>query len=225
VRSALALALLAGCRGFETPTPEDLSRLLGSLPPEESSFVRLKVRMKIDSPSLAGEFEGVVVARTRPRPAVRAQFFPDLGGKALDLVATADRITGYFPFQNEGIDLSLPGEARLHPLTLIGVTLLEHAAELVADRVTGVREEEDGRWYRVAGAAPGVTVLFQRRGERTLRRFTWRYGVGWTETSTASGAAVEAPGLSIRVDVLSREHPAGVPERIFELALPPEVRR
>ncbi len=227
MRPALALALLAaaGCPGFETPGPPETSRLLLSMPPPGAPFIRLKVRMTIDSPALAGVFDGVIVLRTGTRPAVRAQFFPDLGGKVIDLLARPDRITGYFPLQKEGIDLALPEEARLHPLSMIGVTLLEHAAALQAGRVTGVRGGDEGPWYRIAGAAPGVELTLQLRGEFTVRQFAWKHGVQWCETSSSTGATVAAPGLSVRLDILERQHPDPLPESLFELALPAEVRR
>lgn len=223
MKQALALVLLAsaGCRGYATPQPEQVTSLLKQVPAEASPFVRLKVRLSLDSPSLAGVFDGAIVVRTGIAPAVRAQFYPDLGGKAIDLLATPGRITGLFPLQNEGLDIALPGEARLHPLALIGVTILEHAATLTAGRVTGVRDD----WYLVDAAAPGVALAIHPEGDRLVRKFGWKYGVRWTETSTAAGSVVYAPNLTVHLEVLERTRVDALPESLFRLELPPDVRR
>jgi hypothetical protein len=222
---ALVLLAALGCRGFEPARPEEISDLLGRLPDGTAPFVRLKVRLKIDSSSLAGVFLGAVVVRRGPEPAVRAQFFPDLGGKVIDLLATPRRITGYFPHQNEGIDQELPGDARIHPLSLVGITILEHAVPVTPARITGTREESDGRWFRLTAATPGVDLAIHSDAGRTVRRFIWTWGIRWREIASDREASVEAPGLSFRIEVLERTQPDHLPESVFQLSLPPEVHR
>lgn len=219
MKPALALALLAvlGCRGLE-PIPPDLVRsVLESQPSPEGPFVRLKLRLHIDSLSFSGIFEGVVLARTGASPAVRAQFFPDVGGKALDLLARPDRITGFFPMGGGGIDIALPDEARLHLLSLMGVTLLEHAAPLTEARLRGRRGGE----IEAAGVAPGVTL----RLTRSRRTFVWLHGVSWTETLARDSVEIDSSRLWVKIEILSRERLEQAPDSLFRLELPADVRR
>ena len=71
------LLLAAGCSGFETPTPAQLRAL--PLPAEDAAtsgqpLTRVRFQLSIDSPWLAGEFEGVVLADRLPAgPRLRAQ--------------------------------------------------------------------------------------------------------------------------------------------------------
>jgi hypothetical protein len=217
----LCLGAVAGCRAFETPEPGQIRGLLARVPPLEGPFLRLKVRLDLESASLSGAFWGVIAARTGPEPRVRAQFFPDVGGKVMDLVARPDRITGVFPMTGERLDIALPDEARLHPLSLIGVTLLEHCAPLSEARIGGVRAGAEGFEFRVAGVAPGVSVILEPRGERLVRTFEWKHGVRWTESSEPGGSAsVTAPRFKLSLTVLEKERVPSWPDRVFEI-LPP----
>lgn len=216
---ALAVALLAsaGCRGLEPLRPDEIRDVLTSIPAPEGPYVRLKVRLSVDSLSFAGVFDGVVMARIGSTPAVRAQFFPDVGGKVLDLLARPDRITGYFPMGGDGIDLALPGEARLHLISLIGVTLLEHAAPLTESRILGRR----GSSIEASGTAPGVTL----RISRSERTFVWLHGISWSESATRDAITIGSSRLSAKIDILQRERLDNAPDSLFELRLPPEIRR
>ena len=224
MRLALGLALLAlpGCSGLEPLRPGEFVNARGRPWGPEGPYVRLRVRLDISSPSFAGAFDGAVIARTGPSPVVRAQFFPDVGGKALDLLARTDRITGYFPMTGEGIDIALPDEARLHLISLIGVTLLEHAAPLDETRVRGRRGTE----IEAAGVAPGVTVRFGPGGIHLLMRtYEWLHGVTWVESVTPDRIQIDSSRMTARIDILKRERLDNAPETLFELKLPPEVRR
>ncbi len=218
----LALLTLAGCRGLEPLRPGEFLNFRGIPPAPEGPFVRLKVRIDINSPSFAGVFDGVVIARTGPAPAVRAQFFPDVGGKALDLLARPDRITGHFPMSGEGIDIALPDGARIHLISLIGVTLLEHAAPLDETRVRGRRGSE----IEAAGVAPGVTVRLEQGGIGLVKRhYEWLHGVTWTETATPDRIRIGSPRMTAGIDILKRERLDKAPDSLFELKLPDEVKR
>jgi hypothetical protein len=213
------LAALTGCRGFETPEPAQIRDLLAEVAPPEGPSLRLKVRLDLESAALSGAFWGVIAARTGPEPRVRAQFFPDVGGKVVDLVARPDRITGVFPMTAERLDIALPEEGRVHPLSLIGVTLLEHCAPLSEERVRGVRPGPEGLEYRLAGIAPGVTVILEPRKDRLVRTFEWKYGVRWTETCPAGGgASVTAPRFRLNLTVIEKERVPSWPDRVFEIS-------
>jgi hypothetical protein len=183
--------------------------------------------MSVDSPMLAGEFEGVVVARrSRTDPVLRAQLFGDVGPKFAELLARPDRIAGYFPQTREGIDCSLPREASPHLLLFVGASLVEEFLTRVdRTRVTGVREEGEETWLRLRPAIPGTECHFSRSGASRKRRFAWMTGVHWTEEwPTFEEARITAPNVSIRIRILERTHPSLESLATLELRLPEDVR-
>ena len=221
-----ALAVMAGCAvPFEPPTPSDIGNLI-QFPAPPGPYVRARTRFSIESLSFGGVFEGVVLARTGPSPVLRVQLFPDVGGKALDLVARPDRITGYLPHLGEGIDMALPSEARLHLLSLVGVTLLEHLVPVTGDRLIGVQRDM-ACGYRLRGAAVGVELTAWSAGlGHTRREFQWVHGVRWTELAVAGRSSeISTPRLSARMEVLEITFPKTLPDSLFELKLPDEVKR
>ena len=142
---ALAAACLAGgCRA--APVAGDYA-LIRSLPPPPGPYARVKAVADLESDALSGTFDVLVLARTGPRPLVRLQLLPDLGGKALDLVVSPDRLTGVFPPTGERVDWALPDEARAHPLLFIGLTLLERFASVTEDRLLSA--------FNISGFAAG----------------------------------------------------------------------
>jgi hypothetical protein len=229
---AVLLLLAAGCSGFETPTPAQLRAL--PLSGEESApsgqpLTRIRFQLSIDSPWLAGEFEGVVLAdRTPAGPRLRAQLFGDLGPKVADLTVRADRIVGYFPETHEGIDCALPREASPHPLLFMGASLGEELLDPeTPGRVTGIREEAGGVWLRLRPFVPGTEVhRFAVAGNPAVkkRRFWWMIGVHWEEDWVSpTECRITAPNLAIRVKILGRES-RDIPASQMDLSLPEDVR-
>jgi hypothetical protein len=184
--------------------------------------------MSLESSWLAGEYDGVVVAKSGPGgAAARIQLFGDLGPKMIDLLARPERILGYFPQTGEGVDCALPDQASPHPLLFIGASLVEHFSEWTATRILGVREEPDGCWVNLRPAVRGMTTqaFRDRSGRLTKSRLWWIYGLGWEEVwDGPDDLQVHASGLSIRVRILERAGAASVKPGLLELALPPEVR-
>jgi len=188
---------------------------------------RLRVRLDIESPWLSGQFEGAVLVK--PGPVVRAQFFPDLGGKALDLVARTDRIVGYFPMTHEGIDCAVPAEVVPHPILFIGLHLLERTAPLTRDRVTGWFAVSTGEAVRirsiVEGASGTLFLCVHQPAHIVWRKLRWIYGIEWKETSeTPDRFTVLAPGFRLRLEVLERKTLESVPDSAFQLSLPPGTK-
>jgi hypothetical protein len=217
----LLLTALAGCAA---PVPPEALERVDLVVPPASPGLHVRVTLDLESSWLTGRFDGVVVAATGPRPAVRAQFFPDLGGKALDLLARPDRIIGHLPLSAEGVDTALPG-APAHPLVLMGVTLLEHFAPLTRDRVRAARAAPEGWWLRLDGVARGAILeaLLTPEGTLPRRRFS-AAGVRWEEEIDARGSTIRAEGMCLRVDVLETATLKGADEETFRLTLPPDVR-
>lgn len=231
MRALLSLLLLgaAGCSGFAAPTPDQLKalELSPSAVPPATTYERHRIRMSIDSPWLAGEFEGGVVARRGASPAIRAQLFGDLGPKALDVMARPDRIVGFFPQALNGVDCALPAEAVPHPLLFLGVSLIEEFALRSEDRVRGIREEEGGVWVLLQSAVPGLEVSEFRRADRqwTRRRYRWIYGAAWEqERSGPDELTITASGVLIRVKILERSAEAPRNPALLDLELPADVR-
>lgn len=225
----LLLLSAAGCSGFAAPTPALLDELgIAAAAPATGAAIRCRIRMSIDSPWLAGEFEGIVAALKEGTSAVvRAQLFGDVGPKMVDLLARRDRIIGFFPQAREGVDCALPDEEALHPLVLMGATLVEDFSELVRERVDGLRPEDGGTWLRLRPAVlgPSVRTFLTRDRACTRRQFRWMYGLGWEEEwTTPDECRITAANLRIRVTILERQRSATLPSSIFELALPADVR-
>jgi hypothetical protein len=230
------LLLAAGCSGFDPPTSDRLKGLpldpLQDPPtstPPRISHTRCRFHLSVDSPSLAGEFDGIAVAVSGvSRPVVRAQLFGDFGPKILDLMCRPDRIVGYFPQTREGIDCALPGEAAPHFVLFMGASLLEEFLPRVGrPRVTGIRDEDGGSWLRLQPAIEGLeTVRFMSRSsDAKKRKYRWMYGLGWEEDwPTAEECRIAASGVSIRVRILERTLEAPVKPESLELTLPADVR-
>lgn len=220
------LAVVAGCSGFLEPTPEMLALLqLPPVPP--AGALRVRVRMDVDTPWLAGAFEGVVLARRGPSPRVRAQFFPDLGPKAVDLAAAPGRIAGYFPVQHEGVDCTLPAESTVHPITLIGATLLEQFSELTPGRIDGMKADGGSWLLQVPSLIPGCdTVLTYLPGTGVTRRqFSWHYGVGWDQVYLSDREClISAPSVRVKISVLEEKDAGTLAPSLFELEIPADVR-
>jgi len=229
--AALAALLAAGCTTWHVPTSTQFA-LVSRTQRGIERPTRLRIRLDVESSWLSGQFEGVVVAG--PGPEVRLQLFPDLGGKAVDLLATPKRIIGYFPHLREGIDVRLPKEARPHPLSFLGLHLLERAAPSQA--ITGWRILDGStaasatrmeiRLNSVVEGATVILVLHKHEPEVAERRLRWMYGVEWTERPDGeNGYLIEAPGARFRLKILERTELEAIPTGAFELTLPPDVRK
>jgi hypothetical protein len=191
---------------------------------------RVRFQLSIDSPWLAGEFEGVAQSDRSPSgPLLRAQIFGDLGPKMADLTVRPNRIVGYFPQTREGIDCALPGEASPHPLLFMGAGLAEELwRRETALEVTGVRQESGGAWLRLRPLIPGTEIhRFMSADDRSLkrRRYWWMLGVHWEEEWTSTTECrISAPHFSMRLKILERGERGPSTPLSMDLSLPEDVR-
>ena len=219
----------AGCSSFDAPTDERLRGI--PLDSEETgpSALRCRFRMSVDHPSLAGEYDGVVVAhQARANPVLRAQLFGDLGPRFADVMARPDRIVGYFPQTREGVDCALPREASPHLLLFLGASLIEEfLTRADRSRVTGIRREGEETWLRLRPAIQGTEChLFRdEAGKSKKRKLFWMTGVSWQEEwPTPDECRITAPNLSIRVKILERKAQPLTTLVTLDLKLPDDVR-
>ncbi|RPH40707.1 MAG: hypothetical protein EHM91_10825 [Planctomycetota bacterium] len=227
---ALVLSLsAAGCVAFDAPTDERLRGIRLDSEEPGPSAARCRFRMSVEHPSLAGEYDGVVVAhRSRTNPVLRAQLFGDLGPRFADVMARPDRIVGYFPQTREGVDCALPREASPHLLLFLGASLVEEfLTRADRSRVIGVRTEGEETWLRLRPAIPGTEchLSLDVEGKAKKRKFSWMTGVSWQEEwSTPDECRITAPNLSIRVKILERMPQPLTTLVTLDLQLPEDVR-
>ena len=226
IAGAGVIAIIAiagtGCVRFVKPSPELLS-VLRNAPPPPGPCVRAKVKVTIDSPWIAGTFDGVIVARTGTSPLIRMQLFPELGPKALDLVASPMRVTGYLPHKDQGADHSLPLESRPTPIDGLGVTLVEHFTHLGEDRALSMRETDYGWTIKVHPVIKEleVKVRITREGRVLSRNFKHSWLVRWDQEVHADGGfSISAGKLSLQLNILETKELKSLPDKIFVLRLP-----
>lgn len=216
----------AGCQGFVPPSPELASRVR-DLPAPPGPYLRARVRIDIESSSLSGQFDGAILAQTGPRPRVRLQAFPDLGGKVLDLVASPVRIAGYLPQSNEGGDYALPLQGSANAFVCLGLSLLEQFAPLGEERLLGMKEGPDGWWILVRPLTDDVelTAFIESGGALARRRYRWSWIVQWDHVAEGRDAfEIGAHGTRIRIQMLDPRVVERVPDSAFELKVPADAR-
>ena len=219
---AIVAIAVTGCCGFVEPSPE-LRSVLRYAPPPEGPCIRAKVRVKIDSPWIAGTFDGVLVARTGDSPIIRMQLFPELGPKALDLVASPSNVTGYFPHKGQGDDHSLPLESIPTPIDGLGITLVEHFTTLGEERALGMRETKEGWTLQIQPAVKDLKLegRITKEGRVLSRSFRYSWLVRWTqEVHPDGGFSINAGKLSLRLSIKETKTIQSLPDKIFMLRLP-----
>jgi hypothetical protein len=210
--------LVLGCR-LPPPTPEDLA-FVRQLPPPPGPYARVTAVADLESERLAGTFDVLVLARTGPSPLVRLQLLPDLGGKAVDLEASPDRLRGRLPHSGEEIDWELPGDAKAHPLLFIAITLLERFAPLREDRPRSAAAisghvQGDGpirTMIRLTPIVPGAKARLDR-GQRA-----WELVLGWGPVEwTVREHEVIAKGFHLKLRDVKVEALATLDEGLLRL--------
>lgn len=216
---AWALLALAGC-GLPAPGPRHHQFVRG-LPTPPGPYARVTAVADIEGDKLSGTFDVLVLARTGPRPLVRLQLLPDLGGKALDLVASPDHLSGRFPHTGEAVDWTLPDEAKAHPLLFIAVTLLERFAPITEDRLEGAiaisgHVRDDGPVRTIMKLTPvvdGSSSELAAGAVKWERVLGWGRGVSWTVREHE----VLAPGFHLRLRDVKIEALGALDESLLKL--------
>lgn len=206
--------LVLGCR-LPPPTPEELA-FVRQLPPPPGPYARVTAVADLESETLAGTFDVLLLAKTGPAPLVRLQMLPDLGGKALDLEASPRRLRGRFPHTGEELDWALPGDAKAHPLFFIAVTLLERFAPVGEDRVEGAAQSSTVGLLELRPVVPGVGVeLFYppEKPRESSRRLSWGCCVRWNVFEHE----VRAPGFRLTLRNVKVETLATLDEGLLRL--------
>ncbi|MFT4839621.1 MAG: hypothetical protein ACI8UD_001843 [Planctomycetota bacterium] len=177
VRHSTALLLAAsvvmsGCQGFASASPatQQLVRAM-----ELSERIPAdQFLLEIESPYLAGVFDVLFVVEQQ---SMRAQLFPDVGGKVLDLTVGPDAITATMPGESYRAEPPLQ-QAEPHLALVVALMLSELMAPVTAARVVGERIGSEGLievQLRPALGAGEVTAELARSGR--IHRYQIRLGV------------------------------------------------
>ena len=213
MRSAVLLLLgLSACRGYPEPTPELLDRVK-AIPPLPGPYLRVEADMDVESPWMSGRFNAVAIGRTGVNPRVRAQMFPDLGGKAVDLLATPGHVSGTLPQAGQSVESDLATEKEIHPLHFIGITLLEHFASGITYRVIGARPSEGWLLLKPLAKVGKVQVKLDENDRIVRRIITWH--ATWEEEIGPDEVTIRAKGVTIRLTNIRRKRLDSVADSIF----------
>ena len=213
MRSAVIILLaLSACRGYSEPTDELLDRV-EAIPPLPGPYLRVEADLDVESPWLSGRFNIVAIGRTGVDPRVRAQLFPDIGGKAVDLVAFPGRVIGTLPQAGQAVDSDLKTEKDLHPLHFMGITLLEHFASGITNRVIGARPAEGWLLLKPLAGRGEVQVKLDENDRIVRRIFTWH--TTWEEEIGPDEVTIRTKGVTIRLTNIRRKPLESVPDSIF----------
>jgi hypothetical protein len=222
----LALAAAPGCRTgageAEVPTT--------SLPPAPAAPTvpfRLQAEVEIESPTLRGHFDLILAAAPGAHPRLRAQLFPALGPKILDLSASTRRLEARIPQERHSLAVDLtrpvPAEVTRELAFLLGVTLLESLGPPPQERALAARRTAEGFVVRTAPLLPSIEVEVDLDPAGQVRRRRFRLGrIAFTEILESPDARrVEAEDFLLRVAVVEQREDPDLPGDL--LALPPEA--
>lgn len=130
--------------------------------------------LEIESPYLAGVFDVLLVLEQQT---MRAQLFPDVGGKVLDLTVAPGAISATMPGKSYRAIEPLQ-QAEPHLALVLAAMLAELAAPVTASRVIGERVGGDGQLEVLLQPALGageVTAELGRDGQ--ICRYQIRLGL------------------------------------------------
>ena len=130
---------LVGCRSF-APASSATQRLVRAMELSER-IPADQFLLEIESPALSGIFVVLFVAEQQ---GMRAQLFPDVGGKVMDLTVGAGAITATIPGQSYRAILPYQ-QSRPHFALVLAAMLGELMEPVTATRVIGERVNRDGQ--------------------------------------------------------------------------------
>ncbi|MFT4515270.1 MAG: hypothetical protein ACI91B_003984 [Planctomycetota bacterium] len=134
-----ACLVLSGCHSFApaSPATQQLVRAM-----ELSERIPTdQFLLEIESPYLAGVFDVLFVVEQQT---MRAQLFPDVGGKVLDLTVGPDAISATMPGKTYRAEAPLH-QAEPHLALVLAAMLAELMAPVTPARVVGERLGSDGQ--------------------------------------------------------------------------------
>jgi hypothetical protein len=163
------LVLAAACAGFGPPRAETLAALA---PMPLAALVPGRFELELEAPGLTGTFDavGAVVGE-----GVRLQLFPDVGGKLLDVQASAAAVTADVAGHRYEATAPLDG-ARPHVALVLAAAVAELAAPLGSDRVLGERVVAGGVELRLRPALGAGEVRAEVGSDGVLSAYRVRLG-------------------------------------------------
>jgi hypothetical protein len=222
--SPCLLALgLGGCRTFFPPTPELVANL-DARAADQTGDLRATGRVRVESDVLRGEFLAAVAWSRGDRPRIRVQWFPELGGKVLDLLATPERIAGALPATDQRLDIHPDAPAAAYqPLLLMGLSVLESCLLVTPERVLDARPLDQGFELRLRSVRRWLRLRAKVDDQGNVRQLDFDHlGARWSERRDADGRrrVIEAKGFRIEILIEEIEPEATLPDAVFEWQSP-----
>ena len=190
-RPALLLALVAASALACSPLPPTdppptflLSWLDAHADLRSQEFERKQGRVRLESPYLSGTYSIALIRRRGDDPAVRLQLYPELGGRVLDLSATASSFAGLIPPADVAVAWeSGAGKQPRHFFTCLAASLMEEGRALSSERALGAAPGPEKTWrVQLTPAFEGLEVVarFDPYGVIDRMEYSLR-GVEWIE--------------------------------------------
>ncbi|KAA3611762.1 MAG: hypothetical protein DWQ01_06675 [Planctomycetota bacterium] len=187
-----------------------------SLPSLENPF-RSQSRLRLESKLFSGEFTAVCIAEPGPEARARMQWFPDLGGKVLDLNLSPQRIQARMLHGDMQLDWSSDSGEPL-PRQLLSFIALSLQARLLP-RQAGPALSEDG-FRTLHSPVPGLRIRVQCDHQGKVLRWVFRYrGVQW-QMNEGSPRRIEAKDFTVEIWPESLDEEASFSDRIFQFPDP-----
>ncbi|MBL8756271.1 MAG: hypothetical protein JNK15_23450 [Planctomycetes bacterium] len=165
-------ALFAGCAGFHAPRAETLASLR---PMPLATLVPGRFEVEIETPGLTGTFDAVSAVFGR---GVRMQWFPDVGGKVLDLRVDADAVVADLPGHH--YEAKAPLEAAEPHLGLVfAIVLAELLAPVTPERVRGERSCDGATELCLLPALGAGSVVARLATDGSVA--SYRLRLGWID--------------------------------------------
>lgn len=181
------VALLAGCASFAAPRPETLAKVR---PMPLASLVPGRFEVELVSPGLTGTFDAVCAVSGS---GARMQWFPDVGGKVLDLKVGADSVVADLPGHHYEARAPLD-VAEPHLGLVFAMVLAELLAPIAPARVQGERVHDGATELRLLPALGGGTVTARLAADGAIDRY--RLQLGWIDCTLSADGVLRGRGCA-----------------------------
>jgi hypothetical protein len=183
----VAVGLLTGCTPFVAPTTETLAKVR---PIALAGLVPGRFEVEIESPGLTGTFDAVCAVFDH---GVRMQWFPDVGGKVLDLHVGGDSVVADMP--GHRYEAKAPLDAAEPHLGLVfAMVLAELLAPVTPERVQGERTNDGATELRLLPALGAGVVTARLAGDGSIA--SYHLQLGWIDCTLSADGSLRGRGCT-----------------------------